>query len=370
MAQHLAWFEDLRRRDVARVGGKNSSLGEMVAALAGQGIKVPDGFATTADAYRAFLRHNDLEARIAATLAALAGHRIELAEAGDRIRRMIRDGEWPEDIAGEIRAAYAELCRREGREAVAVAVRSSATAEDLPDASFAGQQETFLNIRGADALLAACRRCFASLFTDRAITYRRLKGFDHDKVALSVGVQRMVRADTGGSVVMFSLDTETGYPDLVMIGRYLDHRARALARSAAQELAALECRAIRRLREDMGFDNVIVMIPFCRTPEEADRVLEVMAANGLKRGEKGLQVYVMCEVPSNVILAEDFARRFDGFSIGSNDLTQLTLGVDRDSEALAALFDERNAAVQWMIRSVIERAHAVGLSYDDHRLPG
>ncbi|MCO8145496.1 phosphoenolpyruvate synthase [Rhodovulum tesquicola] len=741
MAQHVAWFEDLRRRDVARVGGKNSSLGEMVAALAGQGIKVPDGFATTADAYRAFLRHNDLEARIAATLAALAGHRIELAEAGDRIRRMIRDGEWPEDIAGEIRAAYAELCRREGREAVAVAVRSSATAEDLPDASFAGQQETFLNIRGADALLAACRRCFASLFTDRAIAYRRLKGFDHGQVALSVGVQRMVRADTGGAGVMFSLDTETGYPDLVLInaawglgenvvqgavtpdeyqvykpfldrpgvvpilekglgakekkmiygtggqttrnvptskaerGRFVlsdaeildlarmavtierhygmpmdmewardgetgelfivqarpetvqsradaagfrsysvhdkgktlltglsvgaavatgpvcvidcakdidrfvdgailvtsitdpdwvpimkraaaivtDHGGRTshaaivsrelglpaivgtgnathmlhdeqevtvscaegetgyvyegLARYSVEDIAlsdvaqtrtrvmlntanpsaairwwrlpaggvglarmefvvnnaikahpmalihperldeetrakvadlvsgfqdnrqffieklsmglsrnaapvypepvivrmsdfktnvyaellggagfepkeenpmigfrgasryyseayapgfALECQAIRRLREEMGFDNVIVMIPFCRTPEEADRVLEVMAANGLKRGEKGLQVYVMCEVPSNVILAEDFARRFDGFSIGSNDLTQLTLGVDRDSEALAALFDERNAAVQWMIRSVIERAHAVG----------
>jgi pyruvate,water dikinase len=123
---------------------------------------------------------------------------------------------------------------------------------------------------------------------------------------------------------------------------------------------ALECQAVAKLRGEMGFDNVIVMIPFCRTPEEADRVLEVMAANGLKRGEKGLQVYVMCEVPSNVILAEEFARRFDGFSIGSNDLTQLTLGVDRDSEALAALFDERNAAVQWMIRSVIERAHAVG----------
>ncbi|TCM78622.1 phosphoenolpyruvate synthase [Rhodovulum steppense] len=741
MAQHVAWFEGLRRGDVVRVGGKNASLGEMVAALAGQGIRVPDGFATTADAYRAFLRHNGLEARIAETLAALAGHRIELAEAGDRIRRMIRDGEWPEEIEGDIRAAYAELCRREGQETLAVAVRSSATAEDLPDASFAGQQETFLNIRGADALLAACRRCFASLFTDRAITYRQLKGFDHGQVALSVGVQRMVRADTGGAGVMFSLDTETGYPDLVLINAawglgenvvqgavtpdeyqvfkpFLDRpglvpilekalgskqkkmiygtdgtatrnvptsraeRARfvlsdeeilALARMAvtierhygmpmdmewardgetgelfivqarpetvqsraeagafrnfrigqkgrtlvsglsvggavasgpvcviesARDIArfvdgailvtsitdpdwvpimkraaaivtdhggrtshaaivsrelglpaivgtgnathllhdeqvvtvscaegetghvydgiaevsiedialtdlpetrtrvmlnmanpgaairwwrlpaggvglarmefvvsnaikahpmalihperldeptraalaalgagyadgpdffvrklamglgriaapawpepvivrmsdfktneyaellggagfepheenpmigfrgasryysaayapgfALECRAIRHLREVMGFDNVIVMIPFCRTPDEADRVLEVMAANGLKRGEDGLQVYVMCEVPSNVILAEEFARRFDGFSIGSNDLTQLTLGVDRDSGDLAALFDERNAAVQWMIRSVIERAHACG----------
>ncbi len=123
---------------------------------------------------------------------------------------------------------------------------------------------------------------------------------------------------------------------------------------------ALECRAIRRLRETMGFSNVIVMIPFCRSPAEADRVLEVMAENGLERGHDGLQVYVMCEIPSNVILANDFAARFDGFSIGSNDLTQLTLGVDRDSAELAGLFDERDPAVLWMIRTVIERAHAAG----------
>jgi pyruvate,water dikinase len=123
---------------------------------------------------------------------------------------------------------------------------------------------------------------------------------------------------------------------------------------------ALECRAIRCLREEMGFTNVVVMIPFCRTPEEADRVLEVMAEEGLERGIDGLEVYVMCEIPSNVILAADFAERFDGFSIGSNDLTQLTLGVDRDSELLASLFDEQNDAVKWMIRRSIEQAHAAG----------
>jgi len=122
----------------------------------------------------------------------------------------------------------------------------------------------------------------------------------------------------------------------------------------------LECRAVKRLREEMGFDNVVVMIPFCRSPAEADRVLQVMAEAGLKRGENGLQVYVMCEIPSNVILAEEFAKRFDGFSIGSNDLTQLTLGVDRDSGELADLFDERDAAVQWMIRTVIEKVHLAG----------
>jgi pyruvate,water dikinase len=127
-----------------------------------------------------------------------------------------------------------------------------------------------------------------------------------------------------------------------------------------EEAFALECRAIRRLREDMGFRNVIVMIPFCRSPQEADRVLEVMAKNGLRRGEAGLQVYVMCEIPSNVILAAQFAKRFDGFSIGSNDLTQLTLGVDRDSTELASLFDESDEAVKWMIRHVIREAHAAG----------
>jgi pyruvate,water dikinase len=123
---------------------------------------------------------------------------------------------------------------------------------------------------------------------------------------------------------------------------------------------ALECQAVLKLRTQMGFDNVIIMIPFCRTPEEADRVLEVMKENGLERGKNGLQVYVMCEVPSNVILAEEFCKRFDGFSIGSNDLTQLTLGIDRDSDKLAPLFDERHPAVVWMIRSVIERAHQHG----------
>jgi pyruvate, water dikinase len=123
---------------------------------------------------------------------------------------------------------------------------------------------------------------------------------------------------------------------------------------------ALECRAIRRLREDMGFGNVVIMIPFCRSIGEADKVLAVMAENGLTRGENGLEIYVMCEIPSNVILAKDFAERFDGFSIGSNDLTQLTLGVDRDSEELAELFDEQDEAVKWMIRSVIEAAHKAG----------
>lgn len=742
MAGNVIWFENLKRGDVASVGGKNSSLGEMVSTLAEKGIAVPGGFATTADAYRAFIAHNNLQDRIAAEIAALEEHRISLQQAGTRIRTMINEGHWPDDLLADIRDAYAEMAKRIGEDVPSVAVRSSATAEDLPDASFAGQQETFLNVEGEKALLAACKRCYASLFTDRAITYRTVQGFDHMAVALSVGVQQMVRSDLGGSGVMFSLDTESGFDKVVLInaawglgenvvqgavtpdeymvykpfldnpeltpivertlgakeikmiyardgsavknvktskaeraqfvlsekeicdlarmavtieshygcpmdmewardgktgdlyivqarpetvqsraehgalksysiankgeklltglsvggaaavgpvcliesaadidafidgailvtsttdpdwvpimkrasaivtdhgGRtshaaivsrelglpaivgtgnatqvlhdeqhitvsccegeegyvydgeaeieveeiaisempktktkvmfnmanptaasrwwrlpadgvglarmefvvnnaikvhplaltrfdqvvdeavreeieqltrafpdkpsyFVDTLATGLSRIAAvhypnpvivrmsdfktNEYAALlggsgfepneenpmigwrgasryysdgykdgfalECQAILQAREEKGFDNIIMMIPFCRSPEEADRVLEVMAENGLKRGENGLQVYVMCEVPTNVILAEEFAKRFDGFSIGSNDLTQLTLGVDRDNENLAHVFRERDPAVQWMIEQVITRAHAVG----------
>ena len=739
----IAWFEELSRADVARVGGKNASLGEMVRNLGQKGVRVPPGFATTAEAYWQFLEANRLNDAIARELAELASGRVALAEAGAAIRRAILRGNWPAETAAAIRAAYRALCQRMGGRDIDVAVRSSATAEDLPDASFAGQQETFLNIRGEAALLDACRRCFASLFTDRAISYRQAKGFDHMKVALSIGVQHMVRSDRGAAGVMFSIDTETGFDKIVLInaawglgenvvqgtvdpdeyevfkpllaepaltpiiekklgekaqkliytddaakptrnvptskaeraafvlgnddivllarwaclihdhygcpmdmewakdglsgelfivqarpetvqsrrtatalrtyrvkskgrrlvcglsigeavvagrvcliedpreidrfvdgailvtrttdpdwvpimkraaaivtdhgGRtshaaivsrelglpaivgtgdatqvlhpeqevtvscaegsegfvyegtadfdyedidvaaapatetkimlnlanpaaafrwwrmpadgvglarmefvvsnhikvhpmalvhydrladkeakaqidaltagyadkadyFVDRLAHGLARIAAafhpnpvivrmsdfktneyanliggaefepreenpmlgfrgasryyspryREGFALECRAIRRLRNEMGFTNVIVMIPFCRSTKEADKVLAVMAENGLRRGDEGLEVYVMCEIPSNVILAKAFAERFDGFSIGSNDLTQLTLGVDRDSAELADLFDEEDEAVKWMIGNVIEAAHRAG----------
>jgi pyruvate, water dikinase len=735
----VIWFEDLARGDVARVGGKNASLGEMVRSLGAQGIRVPPGFATSADAFRGYLRENALDGTIRTALRKLSGGRLTLQQVGAVIRQAILEGEWPEATRTAILAAYQALGQRVGSAAPPVAVRSSATAEDLPDASFAGQQETFLNICGDAALLEACRRCYASLFTDRAISYRIAKGFDHEKVALSVGVQRMVRSDLGGAGVMFSIDTESGFDKVVLInaawglgenvvqgavtpdeyqvfkpflgdrgvvpivekklgskerkmiyagaggttrnvptskaerGRFVlsdgeilelaqaavtierhygcpmdmewardgetsllyivqarpetvqsratgamksysvrshgptllkglsvgeavvagrvclidnardidrfvdgsilvtgntdpdwvpimkraaaivtdhggrtshaaivsrelglpalvgtgeathllhdeqevtvsccegdegfvyegqaeydveeisidevpatrtkvmlnlanpaaafrwwrlpvegvglarmefvvsnaikvhplaltridaltdeaakaeiealtsgyadkgdyfvDRLARGLSRIAAfchpkpvivrmsdfktNEYAnllggaqfepveenpmigfrgasryyspryrdgfLLECRAIRKLREEVGFRNVVMMIPFCRTIDEADRVLDVMREAGLERGREGLEVYVMCEIPSNVILAREFAERFDGFSIGSNDLTQLTLGVDRDSGELAALFDERDPAVQWMIRTVIERAHA------------
>jgi len=732
----------VRRGDVAQVGGKNASLGEMISALGDQGIQVPGGFATTAAGYWAFAQANGID-RLIASIGTGAGQEGSPATAAAEIRAAFERGRWPADLEAAIRSGYRALCAATGMTEVDVAVRSSATAEDLPDASFAGQQETFLNIRGEEALLDACKRCFASLFTNRAMSYRETKGFAHDKVALSVGVQQMVRSDLGGAGVMFSLDTETGCDRVVVINaahglgenvvqgavdpdEYLvfkplladpalvpiidqrcggkaqkmiyaegggqttvnvdtseaerralvlsdaevlqlarwacaieahygtpmdiewardgrngelfivqarpetvhsqagaevlrsysvadrgeelarglaigdaavvgpvcriDHpgeidrfvdgailvarttspdwvpimkRARAivtdhggrtshaaivsrelgvpavigtgngtrvlvdgaevtvscaegsagviyagaatirteelaltelpatrtrimlnladpdaafrwwrlpadgvglarmefvidhaikvhpmalvkfdeledaaakaeiarltagyarrtdyfverlalgLARIAAvqypnpviirlsdfktneyahllggaqfepreenpmlgfrgasryyspryREGFALECRALRRLREEMGFTNVVIMVPFCRTPEEADRVLAVMAENGLVRGERGLEVYVMGEIPSNVVLAGEFAHRFDGFSIGSNDLTQLTLGVERDSELLAELFSEQDAAVQWMIRTLIRDAQASG----------
>ena len=734
-------FADVKRGDVGLVGGKNASLGEMISTLEPKGILVPPGFATTSDAFRAYLIHNDLNKAMSKELDALAAAKISLQTAGERVRALILSGDWPKDTADAILTQYRALGETSKETDVPVAVRSSATAEDLPDASFAGQQETFLNVIGETALLDACKRCYASLFTDRAISYRTIQGFEHDQVALSVGVQRMVRADTGGSGVMFSIDTESGFPHAVLInaawglgenvvqgavdpdeyqvfkpflknpelipilekrlgakeikmihdrdgtprnvptskverkqfvlsddeilslarqaaiieehygqpmdmewardgvtgtlyivqarpetvqsrldmgtlksysvenpgrelltglsvgsaavagrvsiiesagdidqfvdgsvlvtsttdpdwvpimkraaaivtdhgGRtshaaivsrelglpaivgcgnathvlhdeqdvtvscaggeegvvteglseikvteealeklpetrtkvmlnlanpsaalrwwrlpvegvglarmefvvngavrvhpmalahldrvsdpaareeiealtagydskpeyFVDKLSRGLSRIAAfcypkpvivrmsdfktNEYAdllggrdfepkeenpmlgfrgasryysdnyrdgfALECQAIARLRNQMGFDNVVMMIPFCRTPEEADKVLAVMAEHGLKRGQDGLEVYVMCEIPANVIRAAEFAERFDGFSIGSNDLTQLTLGIDRDSDALASLFREDDPAVLSMIETVIREAHKAG----------
>lgn len=189
----------------------------MIIHLTSRGVRTPPGFATTADAFRRFLSSNDLTKCIAATLAELEDGRVALAEAGATIRGAILRGRWSPEMASAIVEAYRELGRRVGAAEPDVAVRSSATAEDLPNASFAGQQETYLNIRGERALLDACRRCYASLFTDRAIAYRKAQGFDHMKVALSVGVQLMVRSDIGGAGVMFSLDTETGFDKVVLI---------------------------------------------------------------------------------------------------------------------------------------------------------
>jgi pyruvate,water dikinase len=746
--QRVRWFSGLGMEDVPIVGGKNASLGEMTRELSSLGIQVPDGFAVTAEAYRRFLEENDLAPRIRELVSGVrSGDVADLVRRSRAVRDAILNGLLPEDLEAEVLRSYRELSALYGEEYADVAVRSSATAEDLPNASFAGQQESFLNVHGEAHLLEAVRKCFASLFTPRAINYREDMGFGHLDVALSVGVQKMVRSDLASSGVIFTLDTESGFKDVVYLtstwglgenivqGRvvpdgfyvhkptlgqgykslirkrlgtkefklvydetghrlvenipttqeeretfsipdedvlelarwavaiedhYSENRGQrtfmdiewakdgitgelfivqarpetvhggreaptlrlysirergetlaqglavgnAVAAGSARVLAdpgeiesfepgevlftgitdpdwepimksasaivtdrggrtshaaivarelgipavvgtgdaterieagqpvtvscaegevgwvyrgalryevsevdpaalarpgtrimmniadpgrafelarlpndgvglarmefvfagwvgihplaltrfealppklrlevsrrtggyedktaffvdrlaegigtlaaafwprdvilrfsdfktneyahllggeqfepreenpmlgwrgasryyhpdykegfMLELRAVRRVREVFGLKNLKVMVPFCRTPEEGERVLEVMEEGGLRRGEDGLEVYVMAEIPSNVILAGEFARIFDGFSIGSNDLTQLVLGVDRDSERVAPLFDERDEAVKRMCAALIEEAHAAG----------
>ncbi|MDZ8032046.1 phosphoenolpyruvate synthase [Nostoc sp. DedSLP04] len=754
----ILWFDEIGIADIPVVGGKNASLGEMIQQLTPKGINVPTGFATTAYAYRHFIQSAGLEAKLHKLFADLNVEDVKnLRERGKKARSLLIHTPFPVELRSAIATAYHSLCERYHAD-TDVAVRSSATAEDLPDASFAGQQETYLNVVGVEGVLAACHKCFASLFTDRAISYRHTKGFDHFSIALAVGVQKMVRSDLATSGVMFSIDTETGFKDAALItaayglgenvvqgsvnpdeyyvfkptlkagfrpiidkklgskelkmiyddgskftknvsvspsergkfalsdeeilqlaswacliedhysqvhgiftpmdiewakdgitnqlfivqarpetvqsqktgnvlrsyrlvlgnkesgigngeksfqsliplvtgsaigeaisqgkarlildvqkleqfqvgevlvtertdpdwepimkrasaivtnsgGRtchaaiiarelgvpaivgcgnatdilkpgqevtiscaegeegkvypgllpfevkevplenlprtrtkilmnvgnpqealslsaipndgvglartefiianqiqihpmalihydslkdefakakiaditslygdkpqyFVDKLAQGIGRIAAafypksvivrtsdfksneyanllggrqfepheenpmlgwrgaaryydegyREAFALECHALKRVREEMGLTNVIPMIPFCRTPDEGRLVLAEMAKNGLKQGVNDLQVYVMCELPSNVILAEEFAEVFDGFSIGSNDLTQLTLGIDRDSALVARLFDERSPAVKRMVKMVIETA--------------
>ena len=742
MTANVLWLHDLRLSDLAQVGGKNSSLGEMIGELSGLGVSVPGGFATTADAFKAFIAHNTLHARIYDKLATIDVEDVPaLTRAGAEIRGWVIDAPLQPDLDADIRSAYAKLCADAGASDIAVAVRSSATAEDLPDASFAGQQETFLNVTGADDVVRKVKEVFASLYNDRAIAYRVHHGFAHEDVFLSAGVQLMVRSDVGASGVLFTLDTESGFRDVVFVtasyglgemvvqgavnpdefyvykptlkagkpailrrslgskqlrmvysdvpgervrteetpaelrarfsisdadvqelskqalvieqhygrpmdiewgkdghtgklyilqarpetvksrahatqierytlqqrgevlseGRAIGHKVgsgtarvvRSLAdmervqpgdvliadmtdpdwepvmkRSAAivtnrggrtchaaiiarelgvpavvgtgdalerirdgdpvtvscaegdtgfiyagalpferittdlgnmppaplkimmnvanpdrafdfgmlpnagiglarlemiiashigvhpkalleydrqdaatkakidartagyagpvefyvdrlaegiatitasvapnpvivrlsdfksneyanliggtkyepheenpmigfrgasryidpsfRDAFALECKAVKRVREDMGLDNLWVMIPFVRTLDEGRKVLDVLRGNGLVQGENGLKVIMMCEVPSNALMADEFLELFDGFSIGSNDMTQLTLGLDRDSAIVAGLFDERDPAVKKMLAMAISAAKAKG----------
>ena len=742
LTQNILWLHELRLADLARVGGKNSSLGEMIGHLANLGVSVPGGYATTADAFQRFIAHNNLSQRIFDRLAGLDVEDVDaLVQAGGEIRGWVIDAPLQPDLDADIRAAYARLSSENGGGDIAVAVRSSATAEDLPDASFAGQQETFLNVTGADDVVHKVKEVFASLYNDRAIAYRVHHGFKHEDVFLSAGVQLMVRSGVGASGVLFTLDTESGFRDVVFVtssfglgemvvqgavnpdefyvykptlkqgkpailrrslgskalrmvysdvpgervrtedtpanlratfsitdqdvhelskqalvieqhyGRPMDiewakdgvtgklfivqarpetvksrakatqieryalekrgeviaegraigqkigsgvarvvrslddmarvqpgdvlvadmtdpdwepvmKRASAIvtnrggrtchAAIIARELGvpavvgtgnaldliedgaevtvscaegdtgfiyagnlpfertttdlaampeaplkimmnvanperafdfgqlpnagiglarlemiiashigvhplalleydrqdldvrkkidaktagyadpvsfyvdrlaegiatitasvaphpvivrlsdfksneyanliggsryepheenpmigfrgasryvdpsfepafALECQAVRRVRDEMGLDNLWVMIPFVRTLEEGRKVIDVLAKHGLRQGENGLKIIMMCEVPSNALLAEEFLDIFDGFSIGSNDLTQLTLGLDRDSSIVANLFDERNPAVKKMLSMAIKAARAKG----------
>ena len=218
MSQNVIWFENLRMTDVESVGGKNASLGEMISQLTEKGVRVPTGFATTAEAYRTFLAYNGLSDRISQALAALDVNDVtELARVGKEIRQWILETPFPAELDADIETAWNKMVADAGSDQISVAVRSSATAEDLPDASFAGQQETFLNINGVENVKEAMRHVFASLYNDRAISYRVHKGFAHDIVALSAGVQRMVRSDSGAAGVMFSIDTESGFEDVVFV---------------------------------------------------------------------------------------------------------------------------------------------------------
>ena len=219
----ILWFDAVGIDDLPLVGGKNASLGEMIQQLAVKGVQVPVGFATTAHGYCHFIRAAGLEVKLRQVLADLDVDDVQnLRKRGQQARSLILNTPFPEDLEAAIAQAYLQLCHQcnvdpDSGETIDVAVRSSATAEDLPDASFAGQQETYLNVHGVKGVLDACHRCFASLFTDRAISYRTIKDFDHFDVALSVGVQRMVRSDLATSGVMFSIDTETGFRNAVLI---------------------------------------------------------------------------------------------------------------------------------------------------------
>ncbi|MBL8242859.1 MAG: phosphoenolpyruvate synthase, partial [Rhodanobacteraceae bacterium] len=218
MNAHILWLDQLGMADLHQVGGKNASLGEMIGQLSHLGVSVPGGFATTADAFREFIEINRLSERIFERLQTLDIEDVtELARVGKEIRGWVADGVFPPALEQAVRGAYAELCTRIGTPDAAVAVRSSATAEDLPDASFAGQQETYLNVSGADEVLARIKQVFASLYNDRAIAYRVHHGFKHEDVYLSAGIQQMVRSDVGSSGVLFTLDTESGFPDVVFI---------------------------------------------------------------------------------------------------------------------------------------------------------
>jgi len=213
----VLWFDELELADIPQVGGKNASLGEMRRELIPKGVSIPDGYAVTANAYRYLLKSSGIAEQMKQVLSDLDTHDMEnLNSRGRQIRSLIYNSPFPKDLEEAIIAAYGKLCEEYGPD-TDVAVRSSATAEDLPDASFAGQQETYLNVTGKEALLEACKKCFASLFTDRAISYRVDKGFDHLSIALSIGVQKMVRSDLATSGVIFSIDTESGFKDAILI---------------------------------------------------------------------------------------------------------------------------------------------------------
>ncbi|MEC9208868.1 MAG: phosphoenolpyruvate synthase [Bacteroidota bacterium] len=251
--KYIVDLAEIQLNDLELVGGKNASLGEMIQNLKNLGVNIPGGFALTVDAYWAFINHNKLDKKIRRHIKKMKkGNLVSLKKTGLEIRQLIRNGKWPRQVKEEIRESYTLLSQKYGTDITDVAVRSSATAEDLPDASFAGQQETYLNVRGPEEILTAVRNCFASLFTDRAISYRNNFGFDHFDVGLSVCIQKMVRSDLASSGVAFSLDTESGFKDIVLInGSY------GLGESVVQGTVSPDEFLIFKPTLKDGFDSII-----------------------------------------------------------------------------------------------------------------
>ena len=278
--RYIKYFEDIRLTDVKTVGGKNASLGEMITQLSSQGIRVPTGFATTADAYWHYLNENQLVEKMKQIMSQLhdADDIAVLQKVGSEIRDLILNGHMPDDLAQEISTAYHDLSQRYGVNESDVAVRSSATAEDLPTASFAGQQDTFLNVLGDANVLEACKKSMASLFNDRAIIYRIEQGFDHFKVALSVGVQKMIRSDGAVSGVAFSLDTESGFKDVVMI-----EASYGLGESIVQGLVIPDEYMVHKPTLALGYTSIIkkicgdkkIKIVYCDDGDRATKTVDV-----------------------------------------------------------------------------------------------
>ncbi|MBU4201738.1 MAG: phosphoenolpyruvate synthase, partial [Candidatus Altiarchaeota archaeon] len=324
----ILWFDEVGIKDVPLVGGKNASLGEMIRSLGGKGVKVPNGFAVTAYAYRYLLEHAGILDEIKQILSDLDTHDMHnLQERGKKVRKLIRNSEFPPELDEAIRKAYAEMPKKLGyEEEPDVAVRSSATAEDLPDASFAGQQETYLNIRGPDALIDSCKKCFASLFTDRAISYREDKGFNHFDVYLSIAVQKMVRSDAASSGVMFSIDTESGFKDAVFItssyglGENVVQGAvnpddfyvfKPTLKEGKKPIIGkkLGTKKIKMIYAKKGTENVDV-------PEEEQNKFSISDEEVLKLGEWACVIEDHYEKPMDI----EWAKNGDGKSLGTGEL--------------------------------------------------
>ncbi|MGB7390733.1 PEP/pyruvate-binding domain-containing protein, partial [Marinomonas sp.] len=278
MSNFIKWFKDLRLEDVADVGGKNASLGEMISNLTDLGIQVPNGFATTSYAYQSFLEESGLDAKIHQILDSLDIDDVHaLAEAGVKIRQWVEETPFSAEFDAEIEQAFKVLCD-DNADDTSFAVRSSATAEDLPDASFAGQQETYLNVKGLADIKASIKRVFASLYNDRAISYRVHQGFEHKGVALSAGIQKMVRSDIGASGVLFTLDTESGFDEVVFItaayglgemvvqgtvnpDEYYVHKSTLAAKRPAVVRKSLGSKAQKMEYAEAGSDEFVNIVP-------------------------------------------------------------------------------------------------------------